>query len=114
MAKKIPLEALSEGDVLASDVTERSGRLILGRGRAVTRRHIETLRAWGILEVDVCANAEDEAEPADEALAKARESVLPRFALNDANQPLITALIELCAEQALARMQRAGSGGSVR
>jgi hypothetical protein len=103
MPRIVSPEELAPGDVLAADVSDRSGRLILGRGRAVSERNIETLRAWGIQRIELLDDGELLA-PSDGpvALSAAREAVLPRFAQVPHEHPFIAALIEVCAQQHLA------------
>lgn len=108
MPRITPLDALHPGDVLAADVADRSGRLILGRGRTLTERHIEIFRSWGIAQVDLMADGEDEAAaPGSAALKAARAAVLPQFDGLPREHPFVSALIDACAAQHLAA-ERAG------
>ncbi len=111
MSTTVSIDALRVGDILDSDVIERGGRLILGRGRVLSDKHIETLRAWGITEVRIGRDPVADAASGradDPALAAARDAVLPRFELNRAAHPLIAVLIEIAAERALAEGGSAG------
>lgn len=50
---KIALEDLQPGMVLARDVKDFSGRMILSTGMEITGKHLGIFRAWGITEADV-------------------------------------------------------------
>jgi len=50
---KIALEDLQPGMVLARDVKDFSGRVILSTGMEITGKHLGIFRAWGITEADV-------------------------------------------------------------
>jgi len=112
MSNTVSIDELRAGDVLDSDVVERSGRLILGRGRTLSDKHIETLRAWGVIAVQIGRAPADGASDGgdDAALLAARSAVLPRFELNRAAHPLIAALIEIAAQRALAEGGTDGRG----
>jgi hypothetical protein len=44
---------LKAGMVLAQDVTNQHGNVLLGKGSELSEKHIGVLRAWGVTEVDV-------------------------------------------------------------
>lgn len=52
----VTLDKLREGQQLAQDACDRSGRLLVPAGVAVTGKHIQTLKAWGVTEVAVRAD----------------------------------------------------------
>ena len=56
---KIPTDNLIPGMVLASDVRDRSGRLLLTGGTELNDRHLYILRTWGIIEAEVAGEEED-------------------------------------------------------
>lgn len=49
----IPIDSLETGMVLASNVNDRTGRLLLGSGVELTQKHLIVLRTWGIEEADI-------------------------------------------------------------
>jgi putative nucleotidyltransferase with HDIG domain len=63
----VTLEELDEGEVLAADVHDVSGRLLLGKGQVLGANHMRILKIWGIGEVEV-VGAADAASPAVTAL----------------------------------------------
>ncbi len=50
---RIALQHVKEGMRLASDLEAPNGRFILPQGAILRERHLPTLKAWGIVEVDV-------------------------------------------------------------
>ncbi|MEJ2639131.1 MAG: HDOD domain-containing protein [Desulfosarcinaceae bacterium] len=55
----ITLEALDEGRVLAADVHDINGRLLLSQGQVLGANHLRVLKIWGITEVEVSGDAEE-------------------------------------------------------
>jgi putative nucleotidyltransferase with HDIG domain len=55
----ITLEALDEGRVLAADVHDVNGRLLLSQGQVLGANHLRILKIWGISEVEVTGDADD-------------------------------------------------------
>lgn len=55
----LPINQLTLGMVVAEDVKDRSGRLLLATDRVLTEKHMKVLRAWGVKSVSVYAQDED-------------------------------------------------------
>ena len=53
---------LKNGMVLAQNVMNRHGNLLLGKGKALTEKDILTLKTWGITEADAEGIDKDEVE----------------------------------------------------
>jgi hypothetical protein len=49
----IRLESVEPGMILANDLKERGGRILLGAGAEISQRHLVIFKAWGITEVDI-------------------------------------------------------------
>ncbi|MBF0118276.1 MAG: HDOD domain-containing protein [Desulfobacterales bacterium] len=49
----ISVEKLVPGMIIAQDIYDRNGRYILGKSSALTPRHLQIMKIWGILEVQV-------------------------------------------------------------
>lgn len=47
------IEELDEGRVLAADVHDINGRLLLSKGQVLRANHLRVLKIWGVAEVDV-------------------------------------------------------------
>lgn len=76
------LEQAQPGMVLAADVRDRQGRLLLPAGRELTPRVIESLRYWGLGSVEVLGEAPPPEAPeqhSPELLERARRETDERF-----------------------------------
>ena len=87
--------------VLASDVHDRSGRLVLGAGVVLGDKHVRALKMYGVTTVEIESEDEDQqgsaAAAVDPAVAEAvRARLMHAFQLNvsHTNHPLITELVE--------------------
>ena len=49
----VTLEQAHAGMILATDVKDRRGRLLMPAGRELTDKHVEAFRMWGVLSVDI-------------------------------------------------------------
>lgn len=91
--------------VLKRDVRGTNGMVILGRGAAITERHIVIFRSWGVSEAEVETEADSSAAtPASEPLAPAQreavEAELQRlFQYNDPTDPVIEELVAICRQR---------------
>jgi len=99
----ISIEQLKPTMVLAADVHSRTGRLLAAAGIQVTDQHLLAFRTWGVLEVEIVTDNDDEnaadnsAAPDEERIEAAIISLLPHFRLNDVAHPLIAELLRLAA-----------------
>ena len=59
----VTIEQAQAGMVLASDVKDRRGRLLMPTGRALTDKHLEAFRMWGVASVEVEGGPTQEKEP---------------------------------------------------
>ena len=99
----VAIDNIETGMVLASDVHDRSGRMLLGAGAELTQKHLTIFRSWGVLEADIAGQGSDEAAdqiPADvdpEELAAAEQALVPLFRHTNRNHPAIVELMRLAA-----------------
>ena len=49
----VTLDQVHAGMVLADDVRDRRGRLLMPSGRELTEKHLEAFRMWGVTAVDI-------------------------------------------------------------
>ncbi len=61
----LTLDQVRPGMVLAADVFDRRGRLLMRPGNELTERHIDALRMWGVMFLEVSLN-DDEPEVVEE------------------------------------------------
>jgi hypothetical protein len=98
---KVPAENLIPGMVLAADVRDRNGRLLLKAGTELTDKHLYILRTWGTVEADIldsddyqentgCANAID-----SELWAAIEGEITPLFRHTDLTHPAIKELLRI-------------------
>jgi len=97
----IPTDNLIPGMVLASDVRDRSGRLLLKGGTELSDRHLYIMRTWGILEAEVAGVEEDPESPefanviAPELWAAIEEESTPLFRHADLAHPAMKELLRM-------------------
>lgn len=96
-----PAENLIPGMVLASDVRDRNGRLLLKAGTELTDKHLYILRTWGTVEADVVGADAIKERPADtdeidpEFLAGIEAEITPLFRHADLSHPAIMELLRI-------------------
>lgn len=89
--------------VLAGDVLDRSGRMLLGAGAELTQKHLVIFRTWGVLEADIVGQGTDEAAdliPADvdpQELIDAEQALAPLFRHTNQDHPAIIELMRIAA-----------------
>jgi hypothetical protein len=99
----VAIENLETGMVLASDVYDRSGRLLLGEGAELNQKHLVIFRTWGVLEADIVGQGGSDAADAvpsdvDPAqLEAARAALAPLFKYSNTDHPAIAELLKLAA-----------------
>lgn len=64
------VDSLTEGMVTARNLLSSDGRLILAAGSAIKKRHIETMRCWGISEACIYQSDKESSPVKTEASAK--------------------------------------------
>lgn len=99
----LPIENLEIGMVLASDVQDRNGRMLLGAGAELTQKHLTIFRTWGVVEADIAGidYADDESplpSEVDPAALKAAElTLIPLFIHAGTDHPALRELLRLAA-----------------
>jgi HD-like signal output (HDOD) protein len=95
----IHINKLEPGMVLADEVRDLSGRLLLGKGNTVQPDHFRVFKIWGVTEINIRGNNGDkkEAKPNldPEQLEKIKESTMQVFSHNDLNHPAIKEIFRL-------------------
>jgi len=98
---KVPVENLIPGMVLAADVRDRSGRLLLKAGSEMTDKHLHILRTWGIVEAEAVNPDENQERPAEAnaidpgLLAGIEAEITPLFLHTDLTHPAIKELLRI-------------------
>ena len=104
---KLKLDQLSAGMVLGEEVKSKAGRLLLGQGMELTEKHLLIFRTWGVQEVTIVTESDeqqhdsktDAAEISIEQLEKATEELRPIFSQVDLDHPLFAELLHLAAQK---------------
>jgi len=94
------LDNLAPGMVLAANVRDKSGRMLLGEGVQLEAKHLFIFRTWGIIEADIVAmdDAYTEVVPEEitpEEFENARNIILPLYCHADIEHPAISELLRL-------------------
>jgi hypothetical protein len=90
---KLKTEFVCEGMVVGSDVRNIDNMLLIPSGSTLTERQINTLKAWGITELDIAsANAAEKADPfaglSPDEIEKLLAELKDRFWQPDENNPV--------------------------
>ena len=99
----VQIDNVEVGMVLASDVQDRNGRMLLGAGAELTQKHLVVFRTWGVIEVDIAGidyAQEESSIPAEldpAAIAAAQEELLPHFIHSGIEHPALKELFVLAA-----------------
>ncbi len=101
----VSAENLVPGMVLAADVRDRNGRLLLKAGVELTDKHLHILRTWGTVEADIIgADENPENTPrasaiAPELRAAIEKEITPLFRHADLGQPAMKELLRIRIER---------------
>lgn len=107
-AGPVPVDDLVAGMVIAEEVRDQQGRLLMPAGTELTDRHLRAFALWGIMAIRVRgAGGESDEGPGaltPEQLAEGEAIVRARFHRHDEGHPLIAALIRLGAVREARRL----------
>jgi hypothetical protein len=98
----VSLDKLEPGMVLAANVIDKSGRMLLGEGAELEAKHLFIFRTWGIIEADIVGVDGGDADklPDDitqEELEDAKNALLPLFCHANLDHPATSELFRLAA-----------------
>ena len=111
----INLEDIQVDMVTASDIKERSGRVLLAEGSKISEKHLRVVRMWGITEADIKGVEKEEltatvASQLDQNLLREVEiQTRERFCHVDMEHPFIKELFRIL----LLRLVRRRSKGQI-
>lgn len=114
LATVVSVDDLEAGMVLADEVRDQQGRLLMPSGTELTDRHLRAFQLWGILSVRITSgDASEPAEPPVSAadLEAARALVTGRLRHTDAAHPFIAELVQLCTLREARRLARGAVHG---
>ena len=94
------LEQVTLAMILASDVQDPFGRVLIKAGQRLDERHIKVLKAWGISSVDVEATENGETLHGEPAIPEDLRTLLDaRFELTNRHHAAVEALYHLCLKR---------------
>ena len=99
---KIDICELEPGMVLASDLRDRDGRCLLGKGVKLTSKHLRIIKMWGVVEADVEGISEKDIEAkkaahiAPEILEAANSLTAKRFIHTELKHETMRQLFHIC------------------
>ncbi len=113
----LPVEKAEAGMVLAGEVRDRRGRLLVPAGQVLEEKHIHALELWGVTHVEVEGEPGEELEEAEEevepwAVDAARADLEPLFAHADRSHPAVEELFRICLLRRAREIQRDGGDGN--
>jgi hypothetical protein len=111
----VSVDDLEAGMLLAEEVRDQQGRLLIQAGTELTDRHLRAFQLWGILSVKVRAG-DAEPDPDDlplsaEHLAAGEALVRGRLRDTEVSHPFMAELIRLCTEREARRLGQGGTHG---
>ncbi|MDH5392855.1 MAG: hypothetical protein OEY11_06670 [Gammaproteobacteria bacterium] len=105
----IRVSHVKAGQIILSDVKDRSGRVLLPAGSELTHENIKIIKSWGVAEADVDADLHEPATRSDFQLADIDSKQLEhveivlakRFRFLNKNHPFTEELYRLCLRREL-------------
>jgi len=95
----IRINELQPGMVLADEVRDISGRLLLGKGKTIQPNHFKIFKIWGVTEVNIRGNnsGNEETKPVfdPEQYEKIKETTQQVFRYSDLEHPAIKEIFRL-------------------
>jgi hypothetical protein len=89
----VPTDKLKPGKILAEEVRDINGRLLLARGNEIGNNHIRIFKIWGVSEVTVegpaQGNGKCDPELNPEMIEQVSETVKDLFQHTDLEHPLV-------------------------
>ena len=98
----VPTDKLKPGKILAEEVRDINGRLLLAKGNEIGGNHIRIFKIWGVSEVNIEGPARGgdkyESEPNPEMFEQVRETVKHRFRHTDLEHPLVKKIFNIAVQ----------------
>lgn len=98
----VPTDKLKPGKILAEEVRDINGRLLLARGNEIGNNHIRIFKIWGVSEVTVegpaQGNGKCDPELNPEMIEQVSETVKDLFQHTDLEHPLVKKIFNLAVQ----------------
>jgi len=98
----ISISELKPDMILADDVRDRTGRLLMSSGTVLTPKYIKICKIWGVVEADISGISSEDMETSAmkrfdaSTIAAAEEAVRKRFSHSDMDHPAVREFFRLC------------------
>jgi len=110
-------EDLQPGMILAGDIKDRSGRILLGKEHTLTEKDLRILKMWGVTEAqidgvdreEVISRVASQCDPA--ILEKIEKCLRERFCHTDQSHPFVKELFRLMRLRAVRQDPKEGHHG---
>jgi hypothetical protein len=110
--EKVKIRELEVGAILATDVKDMSGRLLLSAGSEIAEKHLNIFKIWGVIEVEITSSGELVQSQADvdlsdvdpEILKQVEQNLDKLFLHNDRSHPVMQELISYVKEVKLRKL----------
>ncbi|HKK01758.1 MAG TPA: hypothetical protein VJ955_06280 [Desulfuromonadales bacterium] len=98
----VRIDNLEPGMVLAADVKDSKGRLLLTKGVTIEAKHLLVFQTWGVTNVSVEGDDDLPADPlpaeiSQKEMNQAREALLASYRHTDLKHPAIAELFRLAS-----------------
>jgi hypothetical protein len=98
----VNVDNLEPGMVLADDVRDSKGRLLLAKGATIASKHLLIFRTWGIVAAAIEGGEDLPADPLPAGISQAemeqaRDFLLSAYRHVDLNQPVMAELLRLAS-----------------
>ena len=98
----VPTDKLKTGQILAEEVRDINGRLLLSKGHSIEANHIRIFKTWGISEVNLMGadRQDDTPDPTLDAaiIEQTKKSVMPLFCHLDLEHPAIKEIYKMAVQ----------------
>ncbi|MBK5965784.1 hypothetical protein CCR95_17290 [Thiocystis minor] len=98
------LDQVTAGMLLAKNLHDPNGAILIRAGVSLTERHLKALKSWGIQQIPIqsaesCPQSLAVLDPS--LIAEARTQLDTQFSLSNPDHPAVHALYEICLERTL-------------
>lgn len=106
---RLNIDQIDAGMILATDVLDRNGRILLKEGLEITQKHLTILKQWGVTDADIAGVNQEEAHSKiadgfDQDLLHTIEAKYQEvFCHTDLTDPIIHELFRLSVNRAVIR-----------
>ena len=98
----VPTDKVKSGQILAKEVCDINGRLLLAKGHAIAANHIRVFKIWGISEIwlegDDCHGDTPNPSLDPEMMEKTRKNLKMRFCHVDLEHPAIREIFNIAVQ----------------